>query len=82
MIQQRFRVYHGPEDTKAESSAQHDNAQHNTVTLPLSEVATLLADAVQNRRTWLGDFADDEVTVTSDLYEVLMAYQFFRRPSA
>jgi hypothetical protein len=46
------------------------------------EVLPLLADAVQSERTWLRDFAEDEVTISTDLYEVLLAYQHYRRPSA
>ena len=42
----------------------------------------LLADAVNNRRTWLRDFEHEEITIPTDLYEVLLAYQFSRRPSA
>jgi hypothetical protein len=41
-----------------------------------------LAEAVRSQRTWLADFANDEVTISADLYEVLMAYQHFRRPVA
>ena len=52
------------------------------VTVPLSEALPLLADAFNAQRTWLGDFDDDEITVSADLYEVLLAYQFYRRPSA
>ena len=29
-----------------------------------------------------GDFTDDEITISADLYEVLLAYQYYRRPSA
>jgi hypothetical protein len=32
--------------------------------------------------TWLGDFADDEITISSDLHDVLQAYRHFRRPGA
>jgi hypothetical protein len=39
-------------------------------------------DAVHSGRTWLSDFEDDEVTLSTDLYEVILAYQHFRRPSA
>jgi hypothetical protein len=52
------------------------------VTVPLVEVLPLLADAVRSERTWLQDFAEDEITVSMDLYEVLLAYQHYRRPSA
>ena len=49
--------------------------------MPLGEVLPLLMDAVKNRRQWVGDFFDDEITISSDLYEVLLAYQHFRRPA-
>jgi hypothetical protein len=49
------------------------------VTVRLSDVAELLADAVRSDRTWLYDFQDDEVTVSSDLYEVLEAYRRLRQ---
>jgi hypothetical protein len=42
-------------------------------------VAELLTDAVRSDRTWLYDFQDDEVTVSSDLYEVLQAYRRLRQ---
>jgi hypothetical protein len=45
-------------------------------------VLPLLADALASRRTWLRDFEEDEITISSDLYEVLLAYRHFRRPSA
>jgi len=35
-----------------------------------------------SRRTWLSDFAHDEITITTDLYEVILAYQHHIRPSA
>ena len=38
----------------------------------------LLADAVASQRTWLSDFEDDDITISADLYEVLLAYQYFR----
>ena len=41
-----------------------------------------LADAAMRRRRWLRDFEDDEITISKDLYEVIMAYQFYQRPSA
>ena len=54
----------------------------NTVTVSLGEVLPLLADAVASQRTWLGDFEDDDITISADLYEVLLAYQYFRSPAA
>jgi hypothetical protein len=75
-----LRVYYGPQDESANVSVVE--AQRQTVTVPLTEIMPLLADAVQSQRTWLRDFADDEVTISMDLYEVLLAYQHYRRPSA
>jgi hypothetical protein len=48
----------------------------------LGEVLPLLADAVASRRTWLSDFEDDKITISADLYEVLLAYQYYRHPAA
>ncbi len=73
-----LRVYYGPEET-AEGAA---TVQAPTVTVPLMEILPLLADAVQSQRTWLRDFSDEEVTISLDLYEVLLAYKYYRRPSA
>jgi hypothetical protein len=56
--------------------------QRETVTVTLGEVFPLLADAVHRERTWLKDFEDDELTISADLYEVVLAYQHCRRPTA
>jgi hypothetical protein len=81
MGQPRLRIYYGPSD-EATNVAETTTSVREDVTLPLSEVFPLLADAVQSERTWLRDFADDEVTISTDLYEVILAYQHYRRPSA
>ena len=78
MARGQLRIYHGPHEEI--EAAQSDRC--DTMTLSLAEVAPLLAEAVQNRRTWLRDFRHDDVTISTDLYEVLMAYQHFRRPGA
>ncbi|MEE9601959.1 MAG: hypothetical protein V3V75_01540 [Thermoguttaceae bacterium] len=78
----QLRVYCGPRGDSATASATEVPSQRKTVTVPLMEVMPLLADAVQSERTWLRDFEDDEATISMDLYEVLLAYQHYRRPSA
>jgi hypothetical protein len=81
MVEPRLRIYYGPEaDMEATQAASGPAA--NTVTVPLREVFGWLMDAVHSGRTWLRDFEDDEVTISTDLYEVILAYQHFRRPSA
>lgn len=77
----RLRVYHGPDASDTADSAEKQLTSADTVTLPAEEIVPLLADAYASRRTWLRDFADDEVTISSDLYEVLVAYRFFNRPA-
>jgi hypothetical protein len=37
---------------------------------------------MQSQRVWLSDFEDDDITISSDLYEIILAYQHYRRPSA
>lgn len=81
MIASRLRVYYGP-DEEALSALSATIPMRDEVTLPLGEVLPLMLDAVRARRTWVDDFSDDKITISTDLYEVLLAYQHFRRPSA
>ncbi|WP_425396505.1 hypothetical protein [Aeoliella sp.] len=77
----RLRVYHGPDTANTPESDENRLCEQDTVTVKAEEIIPLLADAYASRRTWLADFADDEVTVSADLYEVLVAYRFFNRPA-
>ena len=78
---QQLRIYRGPEETRELPSAS-SNVCNNTVTVNVSDVLPLLADALASQRTWLTDFEDDQITISADLYEVLLAYQYFRNPAA
>lgn len=80
MNQTHLRIYCPPEELA--SRIAESRQARETVTVPLAEVLPLLADAVRSERTWLRDFADDDVTISMDLYEVILAYQHYRRPSA
>ncbi len=81
MARCQLRVYFGPEEgTTVESEPLNEAEQR--VTVRLQDVLGTLTDAVNGRRGWLRDFEDDEVTISTDLYEVLLAYQHYRRPSA
>jgi hypothetical protein len=84
MGQPRLRIYYGPPDSTPPTQPELPDTtkQTDTVTVPLGEVFPLLGEAVRSDRTWLRDFEDDEVTISADLYEVILAYQHFRRPSA
>ncbi len=76
-----LRVYYGPHEESSNIRVA-DGKIRETVNVPLTEILPLLSDAVRSDRTWLRDFAEDEVGISMDLYEVLLAYQHYRRPSA
>ena len=82
----QLRIYRGPEEQDPQNVVRGVSVEmsedNRSVTAPASVVLPLLADAVASQRTWLSDFEDDEITISADLYEVLMAYQHFRRPVA
>lgn len=86
MANRHLRVYYGPEAESDElsghsrQSLQSDYARR--VTVPLKDILSTLTEAMQRRRGWVQDFEEDEVTISTDLYEVILAYQHYHRPSA
>lgn len=82
MASNRLRIYYGPEEEVLTMEDCQQPSARPMVTVPVGEVLPLLAEAARARRAWVQDFADDQMTISSDLYEVLLAYQHFRRPSA
>ena len=76
-----LRIYYGPEGDSA-AVLDQQQTKHETVSVPLGDVFPALMDALESGRTRPQDFADDEITISLDLYEVLLAYQHYRRPSA
>jgi len=81
MAIRKLRVYTGPEADASTGSSLRDPLPAGSVKVSLGEILPLLADAVASNRTWLSDFAADEVTITSDLHDVLQAYRHYRRPA-
>ncbi len=77
-----LRVYRGPEEETAPAPVATMSSDNEQITAKASHLLPLMANAILSQRTWLDDFAEDEITVSADLYEVLMAYQHFRRPVA
>ena len=82
MAHPHLRVFGGLDDARPSPPTPGPRPVKHLVTIPLAEVLPSLIDAVQNGRSWVRDFGDDEVTLSSDLYEVLTAYQRVLRPSA
>lgn len=81
MPQTRLKVYYGPEDESSVAAMETECPAREQVKVTLREIFPLLADAVRCERTWLEDFEDDELSISSDLYEVILAYQHYRRPT-
>jgi hypothetical protein len=52
--------------------------QEPTVSVTLGDLLPLVALAHRKQYLWLQDFLDDEVQITSDLYEVLRAFRCSR----
>jgi len=82
MAQSNLRVYYGPQEDAGVVALSESRTARDTVSVPLGEILPLLADAVRSERTWLRDFENDEVIISTDLHEVILAYRHYRRPSA
>lgn len=72
----QLRVY------PASLATEHDATQDPSIRIRLADLLPLLAFAKKNNYLWLHDFLEDEVTVTSDLYDVLRAFCENHRTSA
>jgi hypothetical protein len=81
MSHTHLRIYRGPVEVESPVATKNE-AGADCVTVSFGEILPLIVDAVVSERTWLGDFELDDVTISRDLYEVLSAYQYFRRPTA
>jgi hypothetical protein len=58
-----------------------DEAASPDIPIRLADLYPLLAQALRDNYTWLRDFEDDRILVSSDLYEVVRAFSNYR-PSA
>jgi hypothetical protein len=74
MATARLRVFPHPEEEREDPS-------NPTVSIRLSELYPLLAQAYRDNYVWLRDFEDDELMVSNDLYEVVRAFSNYQ-PSA
>ena len=81
MIQNRLRLYCGP-DASGTASVAETKQTAKTSRSPPERFSPGWRTPHKTDRAWLRDFEDDQITISSDLYEVILAYQHFRRPSA
>lgn len=71
----RLRLFVGADETEASTFPEPE------VSIRLGELTRILADAIIWDRAWVADFADDDVRISADLFEVLSSYAQLR-PSA
>ncbi len=64
-MRNRLRIFPADESVKSQIPA--------NITVRLSEILEPLAEACLSKRSFIDDFADDEVQISTDLYEALMA---------
>ncbi len=75
----QLRIYYGP---PASCDQEQPYVEREEVRVALGDILPALVDAYQSRRAWLRDFQDEEVVISADLHELILAYRFYRRPSA
>lgn len=66
MMRHRLRLFTGDESAPA--------VVEPSINVRLADISRALLDAARRNRAWLEDFADEEVQVSPDLYEILAAY--------
>ena len=64
----RLKLFVGDGEQQDEESTGPD------AVMPLREFARVIADAVTWDQTWLRDFADEQVMISRDLYEIIRVY--------
>ncbi len=74
MATARLRGFSHPEE-------EAEDGTNPVISIRLSDLYPLLAQAYRDNYTWLRDFEDDELLVSNDLYEVVRAFSDCR-PSA
>lgn len=82
MVRSALKVYHGPESEFDEADILRHPAAVETVSVSLREILPVLVEAMNSRRGWINDFADDEISISTDLYEIIAAYNHYRKPVA
>ena len=83
----KFTVYSGPNQDSESSSPKAGEGSKPTsgshlLPVAVRDLVPLLVDAFETDRTWLKDFGREHIHVSADLYEILLAYQQFRRYDA
>jgi len=70
-MRNRLRIFPTDESVQSQPS--------QTVKVSLGDILEPLAEALMSNRTFISDFSDDDVQISSDLYEALMASASLRK---
>ncbi len=68
-------------DAKSSSAQDSPMTEPATVRVKAGEALPMLLDAMLSYRVWLEDFAEDEMTLPADLYDVLLAHRQMQQPA-
>ena len=49
------------------------------IDVQLGDILPALTDALLSQRVWIRDFADDQISISKDFYEVIMAFEQMNR---
>ena len=69
----KISIFNGSDRTAPPTSLRY--CRSDRVTVNAGETLALLLHAARTNRSWLGDFADETLEVSRDMYEVLLAFK-------
>ncbi len=79
MSQSRLRLFNHNGAGTDETSQPNEKQM---VSVPFGKFTEVIREAMMNNSTWILDFADDNVQIDKDLYDVVLAYQQLTRNRA
>ena len=77
MTNDHLRVYYGPDDDRGLPLSQVKTT--GSVELPLKTLFETMTDAKIQGLVWTEDFRDENVSISTDLYEVIFAYRQMKK---
>ena len=53
------------------------NVEQGHVKMNFGNLLPMLEEAISSQRVWVKDFADEEIRVSTDLFDVIQAFRYF-----
>jgi hypothetical protein len=66
-------------NSKSARSSSKSSPQLLQHSIDLRTLAAVLVQAEKGNRAWIGDFADEQVVVSADLFQIIQAARLFGR---